>query len=1523
MKNQKDQPHINKANVRKHHEDKKARGLRRFGSSPWLQFGLLFFLTLVIYFPQFGHDFTNWDDNWLITDNPLIRLEHSEDILAILNPFNSHDQREQLGNEYLPIRDLSYAFNYFLSGYEPFSYHLLNWLLQLANTCLLWLLARKLGASRLLACLSASLFAVMPIHVETVAWLSARKDLLATFFVLLASLCYLTARRKQSKKIILFYSLALGTFVCALFSKVPVIIFPGLLLLFEIFGPRDLKPLSWTKRTFFILPFVLVGLMIFWLIALPIAQRGLVREPYGNNRLDSTLTALSALKDYFLSFLSGSPIAPAVDYPLQETINFSVIFSLGLLILSCGFLFFAFYYSLKKKNQSAAFSQKSNPADLFNLIGLGLGWCLISFIPVSNLFIITGTVYADRYAYLPSFGWALACSAAIVWLVSFLIQKFQSKKLVAWLSGLSLVIFLGWQASITYRTSHHWENSKSLWRWALQQDPENHTALFNQARTYHEESLRATDESMTQSLLQEAERLYLKALQHPARTYRFDPARAYAALAQVKLQRDDPKKALEFVAKSQAGLLTTWRKPDQNSRDYYFMAAVLENTRGQALAHPEIKDYKAAEEAFQKALKISKREQSAALNLAQLLTKQTFQKTQEEAREGSSLAPELEKDFQKALGFVDLYEERIGFKDAIAAKSRAEIQMKFAEAIEGKESQEPPQSAIKLYQQARKNFRYALQELKKLYPPRTKEIYTLLMLEAEVIQRVPGQERDAFPPLEDAQLLMPKKPEPQMLKLRLLFRLGENKQALKELQNILKTHPDYQGAKEELAALKFQNAQGLFDALLEIWKKRYHDFRQQSEKPLPASPSPAFLIAHFLDEEEFHPKLASFQANLRKALSLTKKTSDLNQRATELLTTFGEALYLAQKTQDAEEILRESFRYNQENDRTSELLATIYFHNLEFVSNKARAAFELGDRVLAEGYQQEMWTMIGNLIALSERAAEILAARITRHANKAKVLIAEKHPEGSEAYWDAITQVEELYHMAHLLDPEQVDALDQLNSLYRQSRRYPEAVSIYRKLYTIMEERPQYQRRIALNLGGWLLEWGHFLDRQYREAAKKNDNEHAQELRAQAFSAFFQAQEAYQDALELTPLTPRRELLAGFGAAYQKLAVLDMQNATDYLEEAISYYMISPEKFQLELEAVRRKRALLLQDPQAQLLELQALLEVLEQNPEASDFEEKQSEILERIASIEVEQTLEKARIKLGEQAFETTLQLLEKIGSHSSEATLLKAKALAGLGELDQAAELYARCYANYQALMQAGAIFLKQNSDDALARANAAYRSASALISHELEKEGLSQKRHQELLKALEEVEKANHQIDQKAVELLQAAREERSLLGAERLLRKALAITPENYFILLELARLLRKWGQLNLEIAREQEHSQHKEQAQQAWKEARRALKEAMGNYRLALRLEPPFKATLLLELNTMILDDLLPILEADDQKILSQDLESLLIQLDGVLTRLSLEEEQDSASMKAKQAKALELQQRFEGFQKEKSLKTGE
>ena len=391
----------------------------------------LIILGFAAYLQVFNLGFTHWDDDLYVLQNPFIRSLSIPSITAFFsNTF--------LGN-YAPFHLLTYSLDFRMWGLEPTGYHLSNLVWHLFNTVGTFYLISIISRNKNVAWLAAMLFAIHPINVETVAWVSQRKTLIAQAFFTLSFIQYLRFETGHSNK---HYYWSLFFFFCSLLSKVSTITLPLLLIMYDTcFLERSTRESLADKIPFFLLSLVFGLISIY---AQFVAYGGELHL-HGGSLLSNLLTVIVALKRYI--FLIFFPFNLSAYYyfsypsPFTPQVVFSSAWILGILSLLIIF----------RKEKTVLF---------------WAGWFFISLLP--NLHIVPlDAVMGDRYMYLPAVG--IFCMMAMV------LQKFFAKygfTTVIGKAALTLIFAFGGMLIVL---SHHrveiWKNDLTLWSETVKTSP--------------------------------------------------------------------------------------------------------------------------------------------------------------------------------------------------------------------------------------------------------------------------------------------------------------------------------------------------------------------------------------------------------------------------------------------------------------------------------------------------------------------------------------------------------------------------------------------------------------------------------------------------------------------------------------------------------------------------------------------------------------------------------------------------------------------------------------------------------------------------------------------------------------------------------------------------------------------------------------------------------------------------------------------------------------------------------------------
>jgi protein O-mannosyl-transferase len=382
---------------------------------------------IVPYLPALSYQFLNWDDNTYVLANPWIRGWSSENLIHIFTkPYFSN---------FLPLHLISYAVDYSLWGLNPLGYHLQSILLHALNAVLVLVVVRRMFGSAAMAFLAALLFAVHPSHVEAVAWISIRKDLLATTFALLT--VYLYIQSAGAAKIQWGpYVLSVASFSLGLLSKVTIATLPLFLLLLDrVPTPRR----SWRLDLASKAPYFLIGL---WLVRFNALAQTTAKASYAHDPLTFAVVKGHAMWSYLALLFGTSRGSPDYDLPLWGGDVPTALASIaGLLILPAG-IWIAYHLRAR--------------ASL-----LGLGWIWITLLPALVFPLVT--YMADRYLYLPSVGFCWLLAGGIVALAS---RAPIPRRRTAALVGIALIPLAGFLAR-TVQAVPVWRDSETLWTYAL------------------------------------------------------------------------------------------------------------------------------------------------------------------------------------------------------------------------------------------------------------------------------------------------------------------------------------------------------------------------------------------------------------------------------------------------------------------------------------------------------------------------------------------------------------------------------------------------------------------------------------------------------------------------------------------------------------------------------------------------------------------------------------------------------------------------------------------------------------------------------------------------------------------------------------------------------------------------------------------------------------------------------------------------------------------------------------------------
>lgn len=442
-------------------------------------------LVLAIYWQTTGFDFINLDDNLYVYDNSAVMSGLNwPSVKWAFTAFHSANWH--------PLTWLSHMLDVEIFGSNASGYHVMNIVLHLINSCLAFAVFRKMTGCFLKSAVVAALFAVHPAHVESVAWVAERKDVLSTLFWLLTMFAYLRYAEVSSPKSQVpspqnssdnedekpvkedegsvekngdkksgtwdlgpgtkFYVLTLVLFALGLMAKPMLVTLPFVLLLMDFWALgrlkklKDLPALLLEKLPFFVLTAASSYITI-------LAQRtvnaveSLDSLPFGTRLLNALLAYAKYIGKLFY------PSDLAVWYPYER--NFPAWQIAVAAALMVGVTAFCVWQIRARK-----------------YLLMGWLWFLGTLVPVIGIMQVGGQSLADRYTYVPFFGLFIM----LVWGADDLFKKFKlNKTAFAALFAVATIIF----AFVSFNQTKFWRNSETLYRHTLAVTQNNYLISHN------------------------------------------------------------------------------------------------------------------------------------------------------------------------------------------------------------------------------------------------------------------------------------------------------------------------------------------------------------------------------------------------------------------------------------------------------------------------------------------------------------------------------------------------------------------------------------------------------------------------------------------------------------------------------------------------------------------------------------------------------------------------------------------------------------------------------------------------------------------------------------------------------------------------------------------------------------------------------------------------------------------------------------------------------------------------------------
>ncbi len=422
----------------------------------WWLLGIVL-ATVAAYSAVLSWGFVNYDDPTYVYDNRA--LEPGVTLKTLRWAFEANLTYGSREAEYWqPVTSISRLIDHSLFGREPAGHHVQSLLLHVLNSCLVFLLARALGAGANFSGGFALIFALHPMNAEVVCWLAARKDLLCGLGSLLTLLAYVRFAQRRSLGRFL---LALAAYLVALAAKPSAIALPLALLLLDVWPLGRMggwRSIQWRQALVVLAEKIPFGLLAVLVAGLTFVSQ---REVGGVKSAVSPLIvrlgeAAVGYVDYLRLFFWPRWLC-ALYFPDSAPLDLRIALSAACLLVAITFV--------------AVLLRPRLPGIL-----LGWIWFLGLLSPLMGLVPFGRQSVADRYMYIPQLG---LIAAAMIGAIA-LIRLFPEPRRRT-IAGVALAVLCLLLGGLTRRQSLTWENSATMWTQALRVNPGNAVAHNNYA----------------------------------------------------------------------------------------------------------------------------------------------------------------------------------------------------------------------------------------------------------------------------------------------------------------------------------------------------------------------------------------------------------------------------------------------------------------------------------------------------------------------------------------------------------------------------------------------------------------------------------------------------------------------------------------------------------------------------------------------------------------------------------------------------------------------------------------------------------------------------------------------------------------------------------------------------------------------------------------------------------------------------------------------------------------------------------
>jgi tetratricopeptide (TPR) repeat protein len=405
---------------------------------------ILTLITFTVFCQVRTFKFITFDDPVYVTENPGIQAGLT--LNAVKWAFTTG-----YANFWHPLTWLSLMLDWQLFGSGPAGFHLTNLLIHIANTLLLFIVLKKMTNALWQSAFVAALFALHPLHVEAVAWVAERKEVLSAFFWILTMWAYLRYVKQPN---IFRYFLTMLIFALGLMAKPMLITLPFVFLLLDYWPLERIRQFDWKVSSHLILekiPFIVLS-AISSFIAFFVQRSGGAMTEFSEFGLRFRLyNALISYVKYMEKMFWPTHLAYFYPHP-GENVSIRYVLISAVLLLAVT----VFVLRLAKSHR---------------YLVTGWFWYIGTLLPVIGLIQVGTHAMADRFSYITLTG----LFVVIAWGLPDLLEKWPHRKIVLWMSSVIVLFIL---AVLTYLQLGYWKDSLTLYQHALEVTENNYSAHF-------------------------------------------------------------------------------------------------------------------------------------------------------------------------------------------------------------------------------------------------------------------------------------------------------------------------------------------------------------------------------------------------------------------------------------------------------------------------------------------------------------------------------------------------------------------------------------------------------------------------------------------------------------------------------------------------------------------------------------------------------------------------------------------------------------------------------------------------------------------------------------------------------------------------------------------------------------------------------------------------------------------------------------------------------------------------------------